>query len=81
MTHLSEQKIEEKVTSITDILECDRLNLSFQVYYDSDNSLILEWTNSSNASKRYVLVLDPYETEKLIRFVKNSILLGGEAKK
>ena len=81
MTHLSEQKIEERTTAITDILECDRLNLSFQVYYDNDNSLILEWTNSSNASKRYILVLDPYETEKLIRFVKNSILLGGEAKK
>jgi hypothetical protein len=81
MTHLSEQKIEEKVTSITDILGCDRLNLSFQVYYDNDNSLTLEWTNSSNTSKRYIIVLDPYETEKLIRFVKNSILLGGEAKK
>jgi len=81
MTHLSEQKIEEKTTAVTDILECDRLNLSFQVYYDSGNSLVFEWTNSSNTSKRYILVLDPYETEKLIRFVKNSILLGGEAKK
>jgi hypothetical protein len=80
MTHLSEQKIEEKTTAITDILECDRLNLSFQVYYDNDNSLILEWTNSSNTSKRYIIVLDPYETEKLIRFVKNSILLGGASK-
>jgi len=80
MTHLSEQKIEERTTAITDILGCDRLNLSFQVYYDNDNSLILEWTNSSNASKRYIIVLDPYETEKLIRFVKNSILLGGAEK-
>jgi hypothetical protein len=80
MTHLSEQKIEERTTAITDILECDRLNEVLQIYFDNNGSLILEWTNSSNTSKKYVLVLDPYETEKLIRFVKNSILLGGADK-